>query len=261
MFRNYLLVTFRNLYKNKIYALINIFGLGMALAICIVAYFNHMFGHDFDRYHENFEEVYRVTSNRQMQDREQEFGIVPAPLGPEIKKDFPAVTKAARIMRSYSPVKVGIDNFNRQVSYVDPDFLDIFTFHLVSGNKQAILDPNMVLISEEMATALYGKDEPIGQAITIYNDDNHEFTYTVGAVFADLPQNSSFRIDILTHIENFLTMWHIQDVNWQQFARVLFLQIPDPDALSMVHEGLDTYVPAQNKANESFTITGFNMVP
>ena len=159
MFRNYLLVTFRKLYKNKVYALINILGLGLALAICIVAYFNHMFGYDFDRYNENFEEIYRVTSNRQMQDREQEFGIVPAPLGPEIKKDFPSITGAARIMRSYSPVKVGIDNFNRLISYVDPDFLDMFTFHLVSGNKQAILDPNNVLISEEMATAL---DDGVG---------------------------------------------------------------------------------------------------
>jgi cell division protein FtsX len=186
---------------------------------------------------------------------------VPAPLGPEIKKDFPAVTKAARVMRSYSPVKVGIENFNRLVSYVDPDFLEIFTFHMVFGNKEALLDPNNVLISEEMATALYGKEEAIGQAITIYNDDNQEFTYTVGAVFEDLPLNSSFRIDILTHLENFLTMWSVQDVNWQQFARLLFLQIPEQDALQLVNEGLDKYVPVQNEANESFTITGFNIIP
>ena len=100
MFRNYLLVTLRNLYKNKVYALINILGLGLALAICIVAYFNHMFGYDFDRYHENFDEIYRVTSDRQMQDRDQEFGIVPLPLGPEIKKDLPAISKSARLMGS-----------------------------------------------------------------------------------------------------------------------------------------------------------------
>jgi ABC-type antimicrobial peptide transport system permease subunit len=261
MFRNYLLVTFRNLYKNKVYALINIMGLGLALAICIVAYFNHMFGYDFDRYNENFKEIYRVTSNRQMQDREQEFGIVPAPLGPEIKKDFPSIARAARVMRSYSPVKVGIDNFNRQVSYVDPDFLDMFTFHLVSGTREALLDPNNVLISEEMATALFGNEEPVGQPITIYNDDNQEFTYTVAAVFQDLPLNSSFRIDILSHMENFLTMWSITDVNWQQFARVLFLQIQDQEAIPGVKAGLDQYVPVQNRANESFTINSFNLVP
>ena len=142
MIKNYLRVTFRNLYKNKVYAIINILGLGMALAICIVAYFNHMFGHDFDRYHDHFEEIYRVTSNRQMQDREQEFGLVPAPLGPDITKDLPAVEKATRIMGSYSPVKVGINVFNRSVTYVDPEFLVIFLAQSVLGiiGRQALLD-------------------------------------------------------------------------------------------------------------------------
>jgi len=261
MFRNYLLVTLRNLYKNKVYALINILGLGLALAICIVAYFNHMFGYDFDRYHENFDEIYRVTSDRQMQDRDQEFGIVPLPLGPEIKKDLPAISKSARLMGSYSPVKVGINTFNRRVSYVDEDFLDIFTSPMVTGNTEAILDPNNVLISEEMATALFGKEQAVGESIIIFNDDNQEFTYTVAGIMKDLPQNSSFRIDILTHIENFFTMWKMEDTNWEQFARLLFLQIPDPEAVLKVKEGLDKYVPAQNKANESFTITGFNLIP
>ncbi len=64
MFRNYLLITFRNLYKNRVFALINILGLGIAIAVCIVAYFNHMFGYDFDRWHENFDEIYRVNSYR-----------------------------------------------------------------------------------------------------------------------------------------------------------------------------------------------------
>lgn len=198
MFRNYLLVTFRNLYKNKIYALINTLRLGMALAICIVAYFNHMFGYDFDRYHENFEEIYRVTSNRQMQDRDQEFGIVPVPLGPEVLKQVPAIQKSCRFMGSYSPVKVGIESFNRRVSYVDPDFPEMFTLPMVAGNKLEMLDPNNVLISEEMATALYGQEDPLGQSIIIFNDESQEFTYTVSSVFEDLPQNTSFRIDILT---------------------------------------------------------------
>jgi len=261
MFRNYLLVTLRNLYKNKIYALINILGLGIALAVCIVAYFNHMFGYDFDRNNENFKELYRVTSNRQMQDRKQEFGIVPAPLGPDIVKELPAVERAARLMLSYSPVKVGIENFNRSVTYADPDFLEMFTFHIVDGDQQGFVDPNNVLISEEMATALYGKEEAVGQPITIFNDDNKEFTYTVAGVFEDLPLNCSFRIDILTNIENFLTMWHVEDVNWSQFARVLFLQVPDPEDVPLIKQDLDQYVAVQNSANESFTITGFNIIP
>ncbi len=261
MFRNYLLVTLRNLYKNRIFALINILGLGIALAVCIVAYFNHMFGHDFDRWHEHVDEIYRVNCYRQMQDRDQEYGMVPAPVGLNIKEDIPAVTRSARIMRSYSPVKVGIENFNRQVSYVDPEFLDIFTFYLVEGNREALENPNYVLVSLEMARVLYGDEGAIGKPVSIFNDSNKEFTYTIGGIFEDLPQNSSFRIDILTHIQNFLTMWDVDDTQWQRFARALFIQVPDPSSLPSVEEGLKEYIEPQNKANESFVVTGFNIVP
>jgi len=260
MFRNYLLVTLRNLYKNRIFALINILGLGIALSICIVAFFNHMFGYQHDRLHENFDEIYRVNSYRQMQDRDQEYGLVPAPIGPQLTNEVPGIQKAARLMRSYSPVKVGIDNFNRQVSYVDPEFLDIFTFRLLSGNKEVIVDPNNVLISEEMARVLYGDEEATGKPVSIFNDNDEEYTYTISGVYEDLPQNSSFRIDILTNIENFLTMWNVDDTDWSRFSRALFIQVPDAGSLPSVSDGLKRYIPPQNKANESFTVTGFNLV-
>jgi len=261
MFRNYLLVTFRSLYKNRIFALINILGLGIAISISIVAYFNHMFGYNFDRYNEHFDEIYRITSFRQMQDREQEYGLIPAPLGPELEKDVPAILNSARLMRSYSPVKVGIDNFNRNVSYVDPEFMDIFTFEMIEGNTHSISDPNNVLISEKMATALYGDEDPVGQALSIFNDNNDEYTFTVAGVFRDLPLNSSFRIDVLTNIENFLTMWNVVDVQWQHMVRALFIRVSDPKSLPVIADALKQYIPVQNRANESFTITGFNIVP
>ncbi len=261
MIRNYLLVTFRNLNKNRVFAIINVLGLGLALSICIVAYFNHMFGFEFDRWHENFREIYRVNSYRDMEDREQEYGSIPSPLGLEIRKDIPAVLKSARLMRSYSPVKVGNENFNRQISYVDPEFLDIFTFYMISGNKEALQNPNNVLISEDMAHVLFGADEAIGKSVSVFNDNNDEYTYTIGGVFRDLPQNSSFRIDVLTHIENFLTMWNVDDTEWNLFVRALFIQVPDASSLPAVMNGLEQYIPAQNKANESFKITGFHIVP
>ena len=95
MFRNYLLVTFRNLIKNRVFTLINILGLGVALLVCIVAFFNHMFNYEFDRTHLNFDKIYRVNSFRDMEGREQEYGIIPATLGLELKKDIPGIEKAA----------------------------------------------------------------------------------------------------------------------------------------------------------------------
>ena len=105
MIKNYLVVAFRNLVKNRLFTFINILGLGIGLSVCIVAYFNHMFNYEFDRTHKNFSSIYRITSFRDMQGREQEYGIVPATLGLEVKKDIPGIDRSARLLRSGSPVE------------------------------------------------------------------------------------------------------------------------------------------------------------
>jgi len=261
MFKNYLLVTLRNLLKNKIFALINIIGLGIALAVCIVAFFNHMFNYEFDRFNENFNEIYRITSFRDMQGREQEYGIVPATLGLEIKKDIPGIEKAARLMRTGSPVKIGDNVFPAQVSYIDPEFLDIFTFTLIYGEKKIITGQGNVLISETMSKTLFGSEYPVGKTISIVNDQNKEFTFTVGGVFADMPDNSSFRIDILSHFDNFLLMWNLNDADWKFMTTVLFVQIPNKSLITSVSERLKSYLPVQNMAREDFRINRFSLVP
>jgi len=158
MFRNYLLVTFRNLLKNRIFTAINILGLGIALSVCIVAFFNHMFNYEFDRNNVNFDEIYRVNSFRDMEGREQEYGVVPATLGLVIKRDIPGIEKAARLMRTGSPVKEGLNIFPTQVSYIDPEFLDIFTFPIVIGDKKSIENQANVLVSSTMAANFLGKN-------------------------------------------------------------------------------------------------------
>ena len=172
MLKNYLLVTFRNLLKNRVFTLINILGLGIALSVCIVAFFNHMFNYEFDRQNVNFDKIYRVNSFRDMEGREQEYGIVPATLGLEAKKDIPGIEKAARIMRTGSPVKVGLNVFPTEVSYIDPEFLDIFTFTIIVGDKKSIENQANVLISSTMASRLFGKEYPVGKSLVIVNDKN-----------------------------------------------------------------------------------------
>jgi len=261
MLKNYLIVTFRTLLKNRIFTLINIAGLGIALAVCIVAFFNHMFNYEFDRTHLNFREIYRVTCFRDMEGREQEYGIVPATLGLEIKKDIPGVERAARAIRSGSPVKVGEDIFPAQVSYVDPEFLDIFTFPEVMGDTRSISGRGNVILSQTMAKTLFGDENPLGKTISIVNDKNKEFTYSVGGVFADLPENSSFRIDILSHIDNFLLMRQVNDADWKMWVTALFIQVPDKALIPSITRALKNYLPVQNRAREDFRINRFNLVP
>jgi putative ABC transport system permease protein len=261
MFKNYLLVTFRNLLKNKIFTIINILGLGIALSVCIVAFFNNMFNYEFDRFNKNFNEIYRVTSFRDMQGREQEYGIVPATLGLEIKKDIPGIERAARLMRTGSPVKVGDNIFPAQISYVDPEFLDIFTFTLINGDKKTITGQGNVLISESMSKTLFGNEYPVGKNVSIVNDQNKEFTFTIGGVFTDMPDNSSFRIDILSHFDNFLLMWDRNDADWKFMTTVLFLQIPNKSLVPSITNQLKSYLPVQNRAREDFRLNRFSLVP
>lgn len=261
MFRNYLLVTFRNLIKNKVFTLINILGLGLALAVCIVAFFNNMFNYEFDRQNANFDEIYRVNSFRDMQGREQEYGSVPATLGLQIKNEIPGIEKCARIARSGSPLKKDNNVFPVEVSYVDPEFLDIFTFNTIMGEKKTIENHNSILISRKMAGTLFGNEYPIGKAVTIVNDKDKEYSYTVGAVFEDLPENCSFRIDIMTHYDNFLLMWDVKDTDWKFLTTAIFLQIPDKANVHSVTQSLRNYVDVQNKAREDFRINRWVLIP
>jgi putative ABC transport system permease protein len=261
MIKNWAVITFRNLLKNKVFTLINIIGLGISLAICIVAYFNTMFNYEFDRTHENFDKIYRVTSFRDMEGREQEYGIVPATLGLEIGRDIPGIETSARLIRSNSPVKLGDNIFPSSIAWVDPAFTKIFTLHTKVGGTKSIDDQATVMISHTMAERLFGTEHPVGKAISIVNDNNQEFTYMVGAVFEDLPENSSFRIDILSHIDNFLLMWNLKDSDWKIWANALFITVPDKSMLPAITTSLKDYLPVQNRAREDFRINRFNVIP
>ena len=261
MIRNYLLVTFRNLLKNRVFTLINILGLGIALSVCIVAFFNQMFNYEFDRQNVNFDKIYRVNSFRDMQGREQEYGIIPATLGLMAKSEIPGIEKSARLALSGSPVKRGVDIFPSQISYVDPEFLDIFTFHILLGDRKSIENHGNVLLSRKMATALFGNDYPIGKSISVFNNNNKEFTYTVGGVFTDCPDNSSFRIDVLTHFDNFLLMYNVNDADWKFYCAALFIQVPDKSSLQSITQSLKNYLPVQNEARQDFKINRYTLVP
>jgi ABC-type antimicrobial peptide transport system permease subunit len=220
-----------------------------------------MFNYEFDRTHENFDDIYRVTCFRDMEGREQEYGIVPASLGLVAGKEIPGIEKSARVMRAGSNVKVGVDIYNAQISFVDPEFLGIFTFPEVTGSLKSIDDHGSVLISRSMAETLYGKEYPVGKTLALMNEENEEFTYTVGAVFEDLPANSSFRIDIISHFDNFLFMWELNDTDWRFLVHAFFIQVPDRTVIPSVTSSLKSYVTVQNEAREDFWINRFNIVP
>lgn len=192
MIKNYLLITYRNMLKNKLFIFINVFGMGVAIALSIVGYFAYEYDANFDKVHKNNEKIYRVSMVREFDDKLKRYGLTSFPLGDIVRKTFTDVDQASRYFHSNSNFKRDNDLFAANLNYVDPEFFKLFTFDFISGNVGGLNDKSSVLISEKMAIRLFGSSElAVGKAITqVYGQELKEVN--IAGIFKDPSMNSSF---------------------------------------------------------------------
>src|SRR5688572_31132431 len=134
MLKNYLLITIRSLLKNKLYIFINITGMAIAIACCIVAYFNYDFNVTFDHHHLNRSTIYRVNSVREFQKELTSFGVVPIALGNAIKQNIADVDEVIRYSTDQGNFRIQDELFNTEYNDVDPSFFKVFTFDFIEGS-------------------------------------------------------------------------------------------------------------------------------
>jgi ABC-type antimicrobial peptide transport system permease subunit len=261
MLKNYFLITFRSLSRNIFYVLINIIGMGLALAVCIVAYLNNKYDADFDKYNSNAKKIFKIESERPIQERPQWYGITPFSLGPLVKNDISGVEEVVRVQMSNSPVKLGEKNFSKRIAWCDLNFFKVFTIKMISGSSSSFSDKNTIFLDEELADIYFGDENPIGKIISVFADSEEERTFLVGGVFEKLPLNSSFIFQAITSIDNFIEMWNINEHDWKGMTAGTFLYLSDPSKVSAVEELLQQYIPVQNDAREDFKIEKFRLVP
>lgn len=133
MIKNYLLITIRSMMKNKLFIFINVFGMGVAIAQCIVGYFAYEYDATFDAIHTNGANLYRVSSVRQFEGELTPNSYTSFPLGDIVDKTFPDVDHSSRYYHSYSNFKLANDLFPANISYVDPEFFQLFSFDFIVG--------------------------------------------------------------------------------------------------------------------------------
>ncbi len=263
MLKNYLKVTFRNLLKNKVYVSINVIGLGLALACCIVAYLNSKFNWDFNKNHEKIENIYKVHS---MVDRDglTEYGRVPMPMIDAIKNDLAGVDEAFRFEGHVFTVRdEELDKvFSSNVSYADPGFLKAFTFPVIQGDPSSFHQIENAVVTSELAKKFYGEEDPIGKVLTVFDDTGVDFNFVISAVVEKAPQNSSIGFEILVAFENRYRMYDDGvKGNWESFAQASFLYFNDPSQAENLAPLLDKYVAVQNQAREDFQVSSFKLAP
>lgn len=258
MLKNFFLITLRNMMKNKLFIFINIFGMGVAIACCIVAYFAYEHNATFDLIHKNAEQIYRVSSVREFDSQVTKFGYGPLPLKRIVDQNLKDVDRSSRFHFSYSNFKRDDDLFASNLSYVDPEFFEMFSFEFINGDPKALKDVTSLFINDKMAIRLFGSPrEAVGKTITqVYGTQLKEVK--IAGVFKEVPQNSSFYSrEAFMNFENCKDEHAgVQDENWSQ-ETTLFLQINDPSRVSAVHQQLQAYVENNNKVREDFIIREF----
>ena len=200
MLKNYFKIAWRNLLQNKGLSFINIFGLaiGMAFAMLIGLYIQYETG--FDQFHVNKDRLAIIRKNTLFNGDKKTAASLPLPLYDELKRNYPEIKRITRFSQGgeNTSLMIGDKKFSKKVKYVDPDFLKMFSFPLVNGSiETALKDPNSVVLTETLATTLFGKENPIGKPVTIDN----QFTVLVSAVAKDVPANSTISFDFLAPYE------------------------------------------------------------
>ncbi|MBI3218651.1 MAG: ABC transporter permease [Bacteroidetes bacterium] len=261
MIKNFLLITIRSMMKNKLYIFINIFGMAISIACCIIGFFNYDHNAGFDQMHKNASTIYRVGSVREFQHTLTEFGHAPIALGLAIKQNIPDVDEVVRFSPSGGNFRVNAELLNSNLTYVDPAFFKLFTFEFIEGSG-SLQNRNEICISDEMAVKYFGKDQALGKSLTQLLDSGKTKDYIVSGVFKKQPSNSSFFGQAYSHYDN---AFEFADKDYAEnswkYRNNLFVQIKDASRVASIQEQLKQYVSNNNKIREDFIIQYFLVEP
>ncbi|MEO7214287.1 FtsX-like permease family protein [Mucilaginibacter sp.] len=195
MIKNNLKIAFRNLFKNKLYSLINIGGLGvgMAVSFMLLLYVYNEF--TFDKFYKNDDRIYSVLRNQPSNGEIQTSGSISSPVAAAMVKDFPEVEKAARTTWHDNHLfKYQDKSLNLPMLSADPALLDIFAYEFVKGSRAtAFMELSSIVLTETGAKTIFGNDDPMGKIVKIDNTRNAKVT----GVIKDLPANSSRKFQAL----------------------------------------------------------------
>ena len=217
MFKNYLKIAIRNIERQKVCSILNILGLTIGVTFCILILLYVQYEKSYDKFHEDFENIYRVTFDKpgQIELNATTFGT----LAPALKADFPEIRNTARIRRLEHTIRHKNNLFSeRNFFFADPQFFDVFTFPLVSGDyEKTISEPFTILITEKMAKKYFGSENPIGKTLLADNKDK----YTITGVIKNPPENSHFHFDFLASFVTLNSLWKDDPISWMNTKLIM----------------------------------------
>ena len=198
MFKNYFKIAFRHLIKNKIFSFINISGLSIGLTCCMLILLYTKDETSYDMFHENKNNIYQLVCDRIEKDGiDTKSAIAAMVQGPAFKQAIPEIQEFTRVNHKQMLVKKDNQTFNENICWVDENFFSVFSFPLISGNKQKVLsDFKSMVLTTETAKKYFGTTDVVNKTIDLQIDGQFE-TFTITGIAKQAPQNSSIKFSIL----------------------------------------------------------------
>ncbi len=228
----------RNLWRNKGFSAINIIGLALGLATCLLLLLYVFDDLSYDRFNTKASRIYRVDANIKIGSNEFAMAVQAPVMGPVLKKDYPQVEQVVRLKKHPGfLVKKGDENIQEdKVAYADSSLLEVFTLPMITGNAATILrEPLSLVISERAAKKYFNRMDIVGQSLII----NDTSTYTIAGVIKDLPQQSHFSFDFFVPMA---TLKESRTDNWfNQSCNTYILLKKESDA-NWLESQLDTWM-------------------
>jgi putative ABC transport system permease protein len=216
MFKNYLKSAYRNLPRNRLYSTINILGLALGLACCILIYLYVSDEFSYDKFHENKKDLYQVLrifyspSDRTIRSKQSD---VPPALGPELPVYFPEIKFQSRFTSSQRVIRYDEEVFRESIHMVDTHFFEMFSFKLFSGDPStAIKNDNDIVFTKSCAEKYFDDLDPIGKTVTIISGQARKDFIVTGLV-QDVPKNSTLQFNIVVNMSNMPFLTGIPDAD------------------------------------------------
>lgn len=223
MIKNYLKIAWRNLWKGRVFNLMNVAGLAVAVACCTLIFLTVYYEFSYDNFHDKLDRIYQVYNVANRPKGAEKNSAMPIPMASAFKAEYPAVKYVTRSGNNGGVVTYGNQKVDGDIHFVDPDFLKMFSFPLVQGNRNAALSElNSAVITEKAAKKIFGSKPALNQTIII-NSNNEEKPFLVTGVAKDYPSNSSITFDILVRFEHF-PQYKVEKNNWDSRSHMVLAE-------------------------------------
>ncbi len=260
MIKTYFKTAFRNLLRHRKHATINILGLGVAMAACIIVFLVIQYETSYDRHLQGYDSIYQVVTKDKDSDGEHFTGGVPFPVIKFLRQDYPQY-QFAELMQNFGVqvTVIGAENkkFREEsgIFYGDTELLQLFELKFLTGSATVLKDVNSTVISKSLAEKYFGNwKDAVGKTLSI---DNSVFPLQVAAVFEDEPANSDFPFQMVSSYEHFKSHndnnWPLEDWGSNTSNHQVYVKLPKGTNTSAVDQQLAIFEKKYNSDNKEST--------